>query len=186
MDIKAKESAVVVIDMQKDFCYEDGALFVGEAVKDIIPRIKELLKRAMEKNVELIFTQDWHSSDDEEFKIWGRHCVMDTRGAEIIDEYSTEEKKGYKVKKKRYSAFFETDFDSYLREKGIKTLIMVGVVTNICVLHTAGDAVLRGYKVVIPRDCVAALNDYDHEYGLHHIEFVFKGVITTLDEIVFS
>jgi len=84
--INPGESALVVIGMQKDFCYEDGALFVGDAVKAIIPRIRGLIEAATRKKAHLIFTQDWHSQDDEEFEVWGRHCVRDTRGTEIIDE----------------------------------------------------------------------------------------------------
>lgn len=182
MEIRSVESALVIIDMQKDFCYEDGALFVGEGAKEIIERIKRLIKKAKEKKVHLIFTQDWHEPEDKEFRIWGHHCIKNTRGAEIINELREE---GYIVKKKRYSAFFETALDSYLKEKGINTLLITGVVTNICILHTAGDAVLRGYNVIISRDCVATLSDYEQEYGLHHIVSVLKGIIIPSDNIEF-
>jgi nicotinamidase-related amidase len=72
----------------------------------------------------LIFAQDWHSPDSEEFEIWGQHCVRGTRGAEIIDEPSPFSKEAYVVKKKKYSDFFGTDLDAHLKEKGIKTLIV--------------------------------------------------------------
>lgn len=181
-----EKSAVVVVDMQKDFCYEDGALFVGDAVKEIIPRIKALVEEAIRKKVQLIFTQNWHSPDDEEFEVWDRHCIRDTRGAEIIDEFLPFLKEAYVVKKQKYSAFFGTDLDAHLKEKGIRTLILVGVVTNICVLHTAIDASLRGYETMVPEDCVAALSDYAQEYGLRHIKSVLKGIITSSGNIVFS
>ncbi len=180
--VNPEESALVVIDMQKDFCYEDGALFVGDAVEEIILRIKALIEKVTRKN--LIFTQDWHSSDDEEFDVWGRHCIRDTKGAEIIDELFLKE--AYAVKKQKYSAFFGTDLDLHLKEKGIRSLIIVGVVTNICVLHTAIDASLRGYEIMVPGDCVAALSDYEQEYGLRHIKCVLKGTITSSGNIVFS
>jgi nicotinamidase-related amidase len=90
------------------------------------------------------------------------------------------------VKKQKYSAFFDTGLDAYLREEEIRTLIIVGVTTNICVLHSAGDASLRGYEVIVPTDCVAALNDYDHEYGLHHIKSVLRGIVASSDDIVFQ
>jgi nicotinamidase/pyrazinamidase len=54
----------------------------------------------------------------------------------------------------------------------------VGVVTNICVLHTAIDAALRGYELIVPEDCVAALSDYEQDYGVWHIKSVLKGTIT--------
>nr|CBH38997.1 hypothetical protein BSM_24740 [uncultured archaeon] len=80
-----KKCALIVEDMQKDFCNEDGALFIGETVNAIIARIRRLIERAIRKKVHLIFAQDWHSPDDDEFEIWGQHCVRETPGAEVID-----------------------------------------------------------------------------------------------------
>jgi len=183
--VNPEQSALVVEDMQKDFCYEDGALFMGAGVEEIIPRIRGLIEKAIQKKVHLIFAQDWHSPDDEEFEVWGQHCVRDTRGAEIIDELSPFSKEAYVVKKQKYSDFFGTDVDAHLKEKGIRTVIIVGVATNICVLHTAIDASLRGYEIIVPEDCVAALSDYEQEYGLQHIKSVLKGTITSSGTIVF-
>ncbi|MDY6965621.1 MAG: isochorismatase family cysteine hydrolase [Halobacteriota archaeon] len=175
-------TALIVVDMQKDFCYEDGALYVGDQVKEIIPKIKSLIESAKAYEVPLIFTKDWHTPDDPEFGVWSPHCIQNTEGVNIIDELYTD---GYFVRKRRYSAFFGTDLDLYLRERDIRTLIIVGVVTNICVLHTAGDAASRGYEIVIPGDCVAALSEYDQEYALYHVSSIFQGKITSSGDIVF-
>ena len=179
------ETAVLVVDMQKDFCYEDGALFVGDAVRRIIPNIKALLEDARRKGLPLIFTQDWHSPEDDEFAVWGRHCVEYTRGAELIDELAEVEERAFVVRKTKYTAFFETELEAHLREKGIKKLIIVGVATNICVLHTAIDASLRGFEIIIPEDCVAALSNYEQEYSLYHIKNVLKGIVTSSDALTF-
>jgi len=179
------ETAVLVVDMQKDFCYEDGALFVGDAVRRIIPNIKALLEDARRKGLPLVFTQDWHSPEDDEFAVWGRHCVEYTRGAELIDELAEVEERAFVVRKTRYTAFFETELEAHLRKKGIKKLIIVGVATNICVLHTAIDASLRGFEIIIPEDCVAALSDYGQEYSLYHIKNVLKGIVTSSDALTF-
>jgi len=183
------ETAVLVVDMQKDFCYEDGALFVGDAVRRIIPNIKALLEDARRKRLPLIFTQDWHLPEDDEFAVWGRHCVEYTRGAELIDELAEvevePEERAFVVRKTKYTAFFETELEVHLREKGIKKLIIVGVATNICVLHTAIDASLRGFEIIIPEDCVAALSNYEQEYSLYHIKNVLKGIVTSSDALTF-
>ena len=185
------ETAVLVVDMQKDFCYEDGALFVGDAVRRIIPNIRALLEDAQRKGLQLIFTQDWHSPEDDEFAVWGRHCVEYTRGAELIDELAEvevevePEARAFVVRKQKYTAFFETELEAHLREKGIRKLIIVGVATNICVLHTAIDASLRGFEIIVPEDCVAALSDYEQEYSLYHIKNVLKGIVTSSDAITF-
>jgi nicotinamidase-related amidase len=168
--------ALVVVDMQKDFCYRDGRLYINGAEK-IFDSTAEVVKVARGR-MPVIFTQDWHREDDVEFKIWPKHCIMNTTGAEVIDELDIKEE-DYFIKKRRYSAFFGTDLDLLLRELGIKTIYICGVATNICVLHTAGDAVLRGYDVKILRDCTAALSDYEYEYGLRHMEKVFMADLIT-------
>ncbi len=163
--------ALIVVDMQKDFCYKDGALYV-DGVEKIFEPTKRIVEKAR-KRMPIIFTQDWHREDDVEFKIWPKHCIMNTRGAEIIDELNPS-KDDYFIKKRRYSAFFGTDLDLTLRELGVKKLYVCGVVTNICVLHTVGDAVLRGYDVAVIEDCTAALSDYDQEYAMKHMKNVFR------------
>lgn len=181
-----KTTAIIVVDMQRDFCHKDGSLFIGEDVKKIIPEIKSLINKAKTHNAPVVFTQDWHTPDDPEFDNWEKHCVLGTEGVKIIEDLFNESKEYYAVRKRRYSAFFGTDLDLYLRERNIKTLVISGVVTNICVLHTAGDAASLGYGIIIPKDCVLALNNYDQKYGLHHISFLFKGKIILQNELNFG
>ena len=95
-------------------------------------------------------------------------------------------KEAHVIRKQKYSDFFGTDLDAHLKEKGIKLLIIVGVATNICVMHTAIDAAHRGYELIVPEDCVAALSDREQEYGLHHIKDVLKAAITNSDALSFS
>jgi len=176
--------ALVVVDMQKDFCYPDGALFVGNHVRDIFEPLRKVIDSARTK-MPVIFTQDWHRSDDSEFKIWPPHCIMNTKGAEVIDELNPQ-KEDYYVKKRRYSAFYGTDLDLTLRELGVEKLYITGVVTNICVLHTASDAVLRNYSVAVIKDCTTALNDYDYEYAIKHMRDVLKAEIISSEEFLTS
>ncbi|MDI9610136.1 MAG: isochorismatase family cysteine hydrolase [Archaeoglobaceae archaeon] len=168
--------ALIVVDMQKDFCYRNGALYIKEAEKifDSTRKVVEMARREMP----VVFTQDWHREDDREFKIWPKHCIMETEGAEIIEELKPT-KKDYFIKKRRYSAFFGTDLDLLLRELEVEEIFVCGVATNICVLHTAGDASIRGYKVYVIRDCTKALSDYDQEYALKHMKEVFNAEIIT-------
>lgn len=177
--------ALVVVDMQKDFCYADGALYAGDHIKSIFEPLTEVIKAARQTGIPVIFTQDWHREDDVEFKIWPAHCIAGSEGAEIIDELGAE-KNDYFVKKRRYSAFFGTDLDLTLRELGIKKLYIAGVLTNICVLHTAGDAVLRGYEVEVLKDCTAALSEYDFSYAIHHMENVFRVMISSSQDFMTS
>jgi nicotinamidase-related amidase len=171
--------ALVVVDMQKDFCYKNGALYI-QGAEEIFETTREAVKKARGR-IPVIFTQDWHREDDGEFKIWPKHCIAGSEGAEIIDELEATQK-DYLVRKRRYSAFFGTDLDLLLRELKVLEVFVCGVATNICVLHTAGDAAIRGYRVSVLQDCTKALNDYDYEYALRHMKNVFNANIISSKE----
>ncbi|MCS7119108.1 MAG: isochorismatase family cysteine hydrolase [Archaeoglobaceae archaeon] len=172
---------LIVVDMQKDFCYPKGALYIPKA-EEIFESMEKVVERAR-RRMKIIFTQDWHRTDDEEFKIWPKHCIMNTEGAEIIDELKVRDE-DYFVKKRRYSAFFGTDLDLLLIELGIEKLYICGVATNICVLHTAGDAAIRGYRVSVIQDCTKALSDYEQEYAIRHMRNVFNAEIIDSKEFL--
>lgn len=180
VELPAKETALIIVDMQNDFVHEKGKLFVPDAPKTIKP-IKTLIERFRKDNATIIYTQDWHMEDDPEFKIWGVHAVAGTWGAEIVDELKPGDK-DITIKKLRYDAFYGTSLDHILRVKGIKNLVVTGTVANICVLHTAGSAALRWYKVIIPMDCISALTEEDYQFTLRQVDFLYKGTIVKSQE----
>jgi len=175
--LPAEESALIVVDMQNDFARKGGALYVESAEK-VIPAIAKLLKKAREARATVIFTQDWHSPDDPEFMIWGPHAV---RVSEL--QPRAEEKV---VQKVRYDAFYGTDLDHYLRLKGIKNVVVTGTVSNICVLHTAGSAALRWYRVIVPVDAVAALTEFDQISALRQMDFLYRATLTVTRGLSFQ
>ncbi len=184
LEIPAKGSAVIVVDMQNDFVHPNGALFVPDAPKTV-PAIARLLDKARKAGVPVFYTQDWHDEDDPEFAIWGRHAVAGTWGAEIVEELKPR-KGDVLIKKLRYDGFYGTSLDHLLRLKGVKRLVVVGTVANICVLHTAGSAALRWYEVVVPMDGVSALNEGDYHFALRQIDFLYRGsVVRSVDGIEF-
>lgn len=76
----------------------------------------------------------------------------------------------YFLDKTRYSAFAGTDLELKLRERGITELHLIGVCTDICVLHTAMDAYNKGFDLVIHKNAVASFNQAGHEWALSHFE----------------
>ncbi len=180
-----RRTAVVVVDMQNDFVKPEGKLYVASAQQAVGP-IARLLARAREAGVPIIYTQDLHGEDDPEYRIWGEHVKAGTWGAEIVEELAPQPGDEV-VQKPRYDAFYASRMEDVLRSRPqIDTLVITGTVTNICVLHTAGSAALRWYKVVVPKDAVAALSEFDQEAALHQIDFLYKGTITTVDAITFE
>ncbi len=184
VELDAKKTAVIIVDMQNDFAHPDGKLFVP-TTRDTIEPMKELLKKARDKGVLIIYTMDSHMKDDVEFKIWGEHAIEGTWGWQIIDELKPMEN-DIIIRKLRYDAFFGTPLDHILRIRGIENLVIVGTVANICVLHTAGSAALLGYKIIIPIDGISALNDFDMYLTLRQVDFLYKGILTKVRNIVFK
>ncbi|MDI6755998.1 MAG: isochorismatase family cysteine hydrolase [Thermodesulfobacteriota bacterium] len=177
-------TALVVVDMQVDFASPKGKLFVPEARKTI-PAIHILITKARKAKVPVIFSQDWHRPDDPEFLIWPPHAVEGTRGAQVIPELKPL-RSDYFIRKRTYDAFFATDLDLLLRQKGIKNLIISGTVANICVLHTAGSARLRGYEIIVPFDAISSLTPFDQVAALRQISFIYQGKITKSQGIKFQ
>ncbi|MFO7967381.1 MAG: isochorismatase family cysteine hydrolase [Archaeoglobaceae archaeon] len=171
---------LLVVDMQKDFCYSKGSLYLGEQVEKTFEPLKKVIEEARGK-MPIIFTLDWHRKDDAEFDVWPPHCLMDTEGAEIIDEIKPGEH-DHLVKKRRHSAFYGTDLDLTLREMGVTELFITGVATNICVLHTAADASLLNYGVSVLKDCTATAGQYEFDYSLKHMEEVVGAKIMTSED----
>ncbi|MEN2974594.1 MAG: isochorismatase family cysteine hydrolase [Candidatus Caldarchaeales archaeon] len=183
VELDSSKTALIIVDMQNAFSHERGSLFVPESRKTI-ESIKRLLEKARTKNVTVIYTQDWHQKDDPEFGIWGRHAVAGSWEAEIIDELKPREEE-IMVKKLRYDGFYGTYLDDLLRMRKIENLVISGTVANICVLHTAGSAALRGYKIFIPIDCISSLNEFDFISTLRQVTFLYRGVLTSSDLISF-
>ena len=173
--------AILVIDMLNDFVY--GSLKCERAFR-IIPNIKKLIETGREYDIPIIYGNDSHLPNiDKEFELWGPHAVRGTKGAEVIDDLKPT-KGDYVIEKRRYSAFFQTDLDILLRELGVEGIVLTGLHTNVCVRHTAADAFFRGYKIIVPEDCVEAFTEEDHVSGLDYLKKIYGAQITTSDDVI--
>ncbi len=180
-----KNKAVIIVDMLNDFVTGD---LKCERAKRIIPNLNKLIEAARKHNIPVVYSNDAHyPADVEVVEKWGKHAIKDTKGAEVILELKPVEK-DYIVEKRTYSSFYETGLDPLLRSlyrgEGVKTIILCGLHTNICVRHTAADAFFRGYKIVIAKDGVEAFTQEDHEQGLKYLEYVYNAKLKAVDEII--
>lgn len=177
MPIPPAHAALLVIDVQNDFC-PGGALAVaeGDAVVPLVNRIA----RAFPVRV---YTQDWHSADHQSFAanhpgaeafstatmpygpqvLWPVHCVQGTSGAEFhpdldLDPADLVLRKGFRPHVDSYSAFFENDRSTptglagYLRDRGITEVWLAGLATDFCVAFSALDAARLGFGVTLIED----------------------------------
>jgi nicotinamidase-related amidase len=168
-------TAVLVIDVINDFV--TGALGSDRAAA-IVPHIHRLLKRARELRVPIIYVTDAHIPEiDREFEVWPRHAEKGSEGARVVEEVRPREG-DHHIEKRRYSCFYATGLDALLRELGVDTIVLTGLVTHICIQHTAADAFFRGYRVVVPEDCVQAPTEEVHKASLRYMEEMYGAEVT--------
>jgi ureidoacrylate peracid hydrolase len=183
--MESKGTALLIIDMLNEFL-KDGGKMPFDRGRKIIPNVKRLLERCRKAKIPVIYLNDTHRADkyDWEFEKRIPHCIENTWGAEVIEELAPQ-KGDYVIQKRRYSGFYGTDLDTVLRELKVNTLLVTGVVTNICVRSTIHDAFFRGYKVIVPKDCVEATDQREQDSSLYDIETHF-GEVTESEKIEFS
>ncbi|UVC08066.1 bifunctional nicotinamidase/pyrazinamidase [Rhizobium sp. TH2] len=175
--------ALVVIDMQYDFC-PGGALAVAGG-DEIIPVINRLIS----DHEHVILTQDWHPAGHSSFAsshpgkapfemvempygpqtLWPDHCVQGTRGAELHDALDRTNAelvlhKGFHHEIDSYSAFYENDRTTptglvgYLRECGISEVVLCGLATDFCVAYSALDAAGHGFATTVILDACRGID----------------------------
>ncbi len=176
-------SALIVIDIQNDFC-PGGALAVAGG-DDIVAPVNALMS---DFDV-VVLTQDWHPAGHSSFAsshagqnpfdvidmpygaqvLWPDHCIQGSHGADFHANLNTDAadmivRKGFNPAIDSYSAFFENDhktptgLDGYLRTRGISTLTLVGLATDFCVNFSAVDAAKLGYDVTVRQSLCRAID----------------------------
>ncbi len=184
--LSAKETAMIVVDMQNDFVAPDGAMSVPAAM-DTVPKIKDLLQRAREAEVHVVYSQDTHLPESPEHDIWTPHVMKDSTGWEIYKDLKPQPNE-IVFQKPRYDAFYGTSLDHYLTKLwNVKNLIVVGTVSNICVMHTMASAGLRWLHVICPADCISALSEFEQALTLHQTSTLFQGdIVRAYTDITFE
>lgn len=171
--------ALINIDYTNDFVAEDGALTCGRPGQLLEKKISELTQEYIASGHYTVFAIDVHDKGDiyhPETNLFPPHNIRNTEGRNLygslqeVYETNKEAENVYFMNKTRYSAFAGTDLEIKLRERGIEEVHLVGVCTDICVLHTAVDAYNKGIRIVVYKDAVASFDQEGHEWALRHFE----------------
>lgn len=161
MDTRRK--AIIVVDMLVGFCRR-GAL-ASQRLDSITPRVVAYLERERAVGAELVFLVDTHGPDDPEFAMFPPHCVGGSGEDEVVPELRALAALGHVLRKHRFSGFHETGLDALLRRLAPDLVEVVGVCTDICVLHTVAGLRDREYEVVVRGDMVETYDAPDHDAG---------------------
>jgi ureidoacrylate peracid hydrolase len=178
------KTAVIVVDVQNDFCHPEGPLARKGAdfsmVKEMMPNLHQLLEAARKYEVPIIFIQTFHeeATDSEAWTvITGMElCRTGSWGADFFEVVP--QPKEIIVNKHRYSAFINTRLDTVLRTLKTETLVMTGVSTNVCVESTARHGFMLDYNIALVKDACASTSRTAHEMTLENIAGYFGSVVS--------
>lgn len=185
-------TALIVIDMQNDFCDDNGAQAINgldvSGSQRIVPILSNLVEEARRQAVPLYFIRTTHDPTTDSpawtalHDYWARPvCETGTWGAEFygfspkLDDIT--------ITKHRYSAFVGTDLELRLRSTQRRVLFITGVTTNVCVESTVRDAYMRNFFPILVEDCTAAATKAAHDAALQTIRSNF-GWVAGSDEMI--
>ena len=184
-------TALVLIDIQNDFCHPDGVFGrLGHDLSMMPPMAQNtrlLLDAARRRGMLVLFVRATFDGEvlsgplAETYHRRGfvnSQCPEGSFGADWYGGLAPDPGAPNEivVTKHRFSVFWGTDFELYLRANGIRSLVFTGVVTSGCVESSLRDAFFRDYYVVAARDCVAEASPARHGAALHKIEQAFGAV----------
>jgi ureidoacrylate peracid hydrolase len=195
--VDPRHAALVLVDVQNDFCAEGGAMHRDgrdlSLVTAMIPRLERLVEAARAAQVRCVWIRCLYNTGPNHYlsEVWLEQAKRRRNGAYV--QYPVCEDKEWNgdffrvrprpdeviITKHRYGAFEGTDLDLVLRSQGIRTVIMTGVATNVCVETTARQAFLRDYYVVFTSDCSATYSQAAHDATLYNIDQFFGEVVTS-------
>ena len=194
-----RNTALIVVDMQNDFCDSNGALARSGSdpsmIQAMAPRLLGLLDSARRVKLPIVHVRTEHSPWTDSAAWLGRHqdrprtvCFPGSWGAEYFPGFEPRSDPSrepgcheFVVTKHRYSGFVGTDLDLVLRSHGIQTVIMTGEATNVCVESTARDAFMRNYRVEFVSDCTASTVQSAHDATLFTMARHFGKVVTSAE-----
>lgn len=176
--------AYIIIDYTNDFIHDKGELTLKEEGQAIEENVMAVAKKGLEKGDCVILAMDCHQKNEvghPENTLFPSHNIVNTWGAQCYGQlghwYNHHQDEVIWLNKRRYSAFYNTSLDDYLRERHIQTIYLAGVCTHICVLQTAIDAYNRGYRVMIVKDACASFSQTEHQWALRYMQDVLGATV---------
>ena len=181
---KYENSALIVIDCQKDFINNlDKDMNAYEAVGNIA----RVLKFFRQMKIPIIHFRELHRPQLVDFGREldgdeGIHCIEDSDGADFVDEVRPAEGEFF-IPKRRYSCFFATDLDLLLRSLKVERLYIVGFLTDVCVHYTCVDAHQRDYYIKVIKEAVRGSGWKAHNASLDAINYLQNSAVISMDDL---
>lgn len=176
-----RDTAVVVINLLVDMIERKKPFPMPPEYDQVLAQTVTFINAARDAGYPIVFIQDQHRPDDKEFtdfSVGQPHAVRGSEGAQLVPQLVPLGQNDYTVGKRRFSAFFGTDLDLYLREEGIRQIVIVGRPSNVCALYSAVDGFMRHYQVVAISDCLYSRTREMHERAMDEFAATLGPVMT--------
>jgi ureidoacrylate peracid hydrolase len=182
--IAPARTALLVVDLVNDYVEPNGMMPMSDGAPGGGPLIdanRQLAEAARAAGATIVWIRPGHlDAGDALFRKRIVHALEGSWGAELHDGLGVQD--GERIlRKRRYSAFFATDLDLWLREHGIERVVVTGVALNICVRATIHDAFFHGYDVWVVRDASQGTSEREEESSLYDIATHYGDVRAVAD-----
>jgi nicotinamidase-related amidase len=177
--------ALVLIDVINDMEFETGAALLEHALP-AARKLAALRKKAKKAGVPVIYVNDNFGKWRSDFRQQLGHVLEDGVRGEPVAKLLRPDKDDYFVLKAKHSGFYHTQLDLLIDYLQVKTVVVAGFTTDICVLFTAADAYMRDLHIIVPPDCSAAARVKDHDAALSHMQRVLDIRTEPSTELNFS
>jgi nicotinamidase-related amidase len=176
--------ALILIDVINDMEFESGqALF--ESALPAAKKLAALKQRAKDAKIPVIYVNDNFGKWRSDFRQQLGHVLDDGVRGQPIAELLRPDKDDYFVLKAKHSGFYHTQLDLLIEYLRVRTVVLAGFATDMCVLFTASDAYLRDLAIIVPSDCCASGSAAHHESALQHMARVLHVKTVLSSEINF-
>lgn len=181
----AEGTALLLIDVINDLAFEGSESLVAQAQPMAI-RLATLKRRAGAAGIPAIYINDNFGQWRSDFRKTVAHCTSGRAPGHRVSRRLRPSALDYFVLKPKHSGFFDTTLDTLLAALRVRRLVLTGIAGNICVLFTANDAYMRGFKLFAPADCIVSNSEAENEGALRQIATVLKGDVTPSSRLRFG
>lgn len=175
--------ALLITDMQNYFLETSSHAFIPSAIP-IIQNINELIDTFLSVGAPVIFSRHYNEKGSAGMMgIWWNQLIdKNSRAFEIYNKIHFDQA-NHLINKQHYDAFMETDLEAHLHNEDVESLVIAGVMTNLCCETTLRSAFVKGFNAILPLDATAAYNIDFHFSTFLNLSFGFAPVHTTMETI---
>jgi len=171
-----KKRALVLVDFLNDFFLPNGALYIGPSARKIIPYAVSVLDEFRKKKETVVFISYAHQEGDRELKIFKKHAMRGSKGAQIIEEMTPLQGE-YQITKRCYNGAFSTPMADVLKRNYVDEVHVVGAYTSMSVMETSAGLFYNGFNIMVHKKGIVDTKPAEQTAALKRMKKLFLAQI---------